>query len=391
MRWTTPFNSQPALGRRRVSVPIFDDLFVLELANNHWGRLDRGMKIVSDFARVVRFNKVHAAIKLQFRDVDSFIHRDFRDRSDIRYIKKTLDTHLQWDELRQLVEAIRDAGMVTMVTPFDEVSVDKCVEFGVEILKIASSDIRDRTLLEKIASTGLPVIASSGGADLEHIDDLVTFFTDRGIPFALNHCVSLYPSEDSDLELNQIDHLRARYPHITVGLSTHEYRDWHDSILIAYAKGARTFERHIDIDADGIAVSPYCTKPEQADIWFRAFKKAKEMCGGGSSERRIVPEVERRYLDALVRGVYAKRELEAGETLTRDDVYFSVPLMKGQVSTREFIGGETLTVPLRANSPVGVAHIDAPIRQDRALVEMIMDRGLPVPRSELSSVSRAAS
>lgn len=266
-----------------MSDKIFDDLFVLELANNHWGKIDRGLKIVDDFARVVRFNGVHAAIKLQFRDVDNFIHRDFRDRSDVRYIKKTLATQLSWDEQRQMVEAVRDRGMVTMVTPFDEVSVDKCVEIGVDILKIASSDIRDKTLLAKIASTGLPVIASSGGADLHHIDELVAFFAARDIPFALNHCVSLYPSEDSDLELNQIDHLKARYPNITIGLSTHEHRDWRDSILIAYGKGARTFERHIDIDYEGVPVSPYCTKPEQADIWFRAFKKAKEMCGGTSA------------------------------------------------------------------------------------------------------------
>src|ERR1700752_3231908 len=139
-----------------MSGSIFENLFVLELANNHWGKLERGIKIIHDFARVVRFNDVHAAIKLQFRDVDCFVHRDFRNRADIRYIKKTLDTHMSWDELRAMVEAVRETGMVTMVTPFDEVSVDKCVEFGVEILKIASSDIRDKTLLAKIYSTGLP-------------------------------------------------------------------------------------------------------------------------------------------------------------------------------------------------------------------------------------------
>ncbi len=360
-----------------MTASIFNDLFVLELANNHWGKLDRGLKIVSDFARVVRFNDVHAAIKLQFRDVDSFVHRNYRDRTDIRYIKKTLDTKLHWDDLRTLVEAVRSAGMVTMVTPFDEVSVDKCVEFGVDILKIASSDIRDRTLLEKIASTGLPVIASSGGADLDHVDALVAFFTSRKIPFALNHCVSLYPSEDSDLELNQIDHLRARYPHITVGFSSHEYRDWHDSMLIAYGKGARTFERHIDIDYEGVPVSSYCTKPEQADIWFRAFKKAREMCGGEGVDRRKVPEGERRYLDALVRGVYAKRDLPEGQVLTREDVYFSVPLLKGQLSTREFDGGEILTSPIAANEPLTIHTIDAEICGDKKLVAMILDRGLP--------------
>src|SRR3546814_8542122 len=90
-----------------------------------------------------------------------------------------------------------------------------------------------------------------------------SFFTSRNIPFALNHCVSLYPSEDGDLELDQIDFLKARYPGIVIGYSTHEYRDWWDSKLIAYGKGARTFDRHIDIDYEGVPVSPYCTKPEQ--------------------------------------------------------------------------------------------------------------------------------
>ena len=57
---------------------IFEDLFVLELANNHWGDVDRGLRIISEFSKVVRFNNVRAAIKLQLRDVQGFIHKDFR-------------------------------------------------------------------------------------------------------------------------------------------------------------------------------------------------------------------------------------------------------------------------------------------------------------------------
>src|SRR3546814_12356573 len=103
----------------------------------------------------------------QFRDVDNFVHPDFRDRADIRYIKKTLDTQMSWENLRLMVETVRDCGMVTMVTPFAEVSVDKCVEFGVEILKIASSDVRDKTLLQQMGSTGLHCIASTSGSIIE--------------------------------------------------------------------------------------------------------------------------------------------------------------------------------------------------------------------------------
>ena len=68
---------------------IFDNLFVLELSNNHWGSLERGFKIIDDYSKVIRFRGVKAAIKLQFRQVDSFVHKDFRDNESIRYIKKT--------------------------------------------------------------------------------------------------------------------------------------------------------------------------------------------------------------------------------------------------------------------------------------------------------------
>src|SRR4028118_1674810 len=86
---------------------IFEDLFVLEIANNHWGSVDRGLKIIEQFAQVVRFNNVKAALKLQFRDVDNFIHKDFKDRSDIRYIKKTLDTRLTRDDKATPADTVR--------------------------------------------------------------------------------------------------------------------------------------------------------------------------------------------------------------------------------------------------------------------------------------------
>jgi N-acetylneuraminate synthase len=366
----------PEVWRRFVAFDIFEDLFVLEMANNHWGKLQRGFKIIDDFAAVVKENGVRASIKLQFRDVDQFIHHDYRDCDDVRYIKKTLDTQMPWHQLRAMIERVKAHEMVAMVTPFDEASVDKCVEFGVDILKIASSDIRDKTLLRKIASTGKPVIASSGGAEAHHIDALVEYFTSQDIPFALNHCVSIYPSEDSELELNQIDHLKARYPGITIGLSTHEHRDWHDSILMAYAKGARTFERHIDVDFEGVPVSAYCTKPEQADVWFKAFRKAMEMCGGSAKAKRSVPAKEREYLDALVRGVYLKRSLPKGHTLTDDDVYFAVPLLKGQISTREFASGEVLKTPLAADEPVLLGAIDAHYAIDPEVRRLVPNRGM---------------
>ena len=77
---------------------IFEDLFVLEIANNHWGSVERGKKIIHDYSRVIRHNNVKAAIKFQFRDVDSFIHPEFQDREDMRYVWKTRKTKSRHNE-----------------------------------------------------------------------------------------------------------------------------------------------------------------------------------------------------------------------------------------------------------------------------------------------------
>lgn len=355
---------------------FFEELFVLEMANNHWGKLERGLRIISDFSKIVRFNNVRATIKLQFRDVDNFIHKDFKKRDDIRYIKKTMDTRLSKGDLARLVEAILKSGCIPSATPFDEASVDFCEELDLPLIKLASSDINDWFLIERIAKTKKPVIASSGGSSLKDTDDLVTFFANRNIPLALNHCVSLYPTEDRDLELNQIDFLRERYPDNTIGLSTHEYKDWETSMAIAYAKGARTFERHIDIEADGISVAPYCSQPHDVDIWFKAFRKAKRMCGSPGTMKRRCEAEEIKYLDALVRGVYAKRHLKQGQALREGDVYLAVPLQKGQISCREVMNGQTLLADVAQDQPLTIDQVDSPYAYDEELKAAIYARGI---------------
>jgi sialic acid synthase SpsE len=370
-RFETSLSGPPMIQR-----DIFHELFVLEMANNHWGSLERGLRIVRDFATVARYSNVRAAIKLQLRDVDTFVHQDFRERQDIRYIKKTMDTRLTKDEFAEMVEEIRRNNCIRMATPFDERSVDLCQELGIEILKVASSDITDWVLLEKIAKTRKPVIVSTGGASVRDMDAMVTFFANRNIPLAMNHCVSLYPTDDVELELNQIDYLRHRYPSVTIGLSTHEYRSWTYSIIIAYAKGARTFERHIDIDTPERPISPYCSTPEQVRHWFESFHKAKEMCGGTAEERRRLSAKETQYLDSLVRGVYAARDLPAGHVLTDDDYYLAVPLQKGQISCRELITNDLLVKPVQAHQPITIDVLDNPYSRVPELRQTIMERGL---------------
>jgi sialic acid synthase SpsE len=358
---------------------IFEDLFVLEMASNHQGNLERGLSIVDQYAKIVRFNNVRAAIKLQFRDLDNFVHKDFVAREDIRYVKRVNDTKLTKAEFAKLVEAIKRSGCIPMATPFDEKSVDWCVDFDMPIIKVASADNNDWLLLEKIASTRKPVIVSLGGLSQKDNDDLVTFFERRGIPLALNHCVAAYPHEDAECELNQIDFLRSRYPDHVIGYSCHEYNDWTSSIQIAYAKGARTFERHIDINTDGFKVATYSSLPHQIDTWFKSWHKAKEMCGNPGTQRRAPLARETAYLDSYVRGVYAKRDLEPHQILTEDDIYLSIPLQKGQISCRELMLGKfghKMLAGCKKDAPLTIDVLDTPYADNPELKKSIYDRGL---------------
>ena len=116
---------------------VFENLFVLELANNHWGSLSRGKEIVKSFAKVVKNNNVKASIKLQFRDVDNFIHPNHKHDND-RYIQKTIKIKLSFSEFKTLINFIKSNDCIPMATPFDEKSVELCEELNSKCLELYS-------------------------------------------------------------------------------------------------------------------------------------------------------------------------------------------------------------------------------------------------------------
>ena len=146
--------------------------------------------------------------------------------------------------------------------------------------------------------------------------------------------------------------------------------------MIAYAKGARTIERHIDIDSDGVNPSPYCSTPSDIDKCIKAYKMAIELCGGSSETKRVIKTKEIQYLDDLVRGVYAKRDLKKGESICDNDVYLAIPLQKGQISCRELMRGEILLRDIKVDEPIKIDDIDSPYAFDDELKNLIYSRGL---------------
>ena len=86
---------------------IFENLFVLDLANNHFGDVSHAKKIIDNFSKVIKKNKIKAAIKFQFRDLDTFVHKSERNNDKNKYVKRFLSTEMslsQFDEIRRHIK-----------------------------------------------------------------------------------------------------------------------------------------------------------------------------------------------------------------------------------------------------------------------------------------------
>ena len=304
----------------------FRDMFILDLANNHQGSVEHGLKIIRSTAEVVKRHSVRAAIKFQFRQLDSFIHPSHQTGSELKYIQRFQSTRLDHAQFQILLNEVWAQGLLAMCTPFDEESVHVAIDMGFNVLKVASCSAKDWPLLEAIANAGPPVVCSTGGLTLEDIDNVVSFFQHRAVQFALMHCVSVYPTPDDMLALNQIQMLRNRYPQVPIGWSTHENPNDTIPIQLAVALGARLFERHIGVETNEIKLNTYSSTPEQVDKWLEAHGRATVLCGPDS--RPPVSEIEQASLDGLRRGVFAKRPIKKGHTLSRDAVYFAMPYIE---------------------------------------------------------------
>ena len=315
---------------------LFDKpLFILEMANNHMGDIDHGIELIRSFANVCKDFPYQFAFKLQYRDLDTFIHPNMQGRDDVKYVKRFNETRLSRAQFDTLVTEIRANGFLCLSTPFDEASVSVIEEQKLDAIKIASCSMSDWPLLERVVKNDLPVIISTAGSSLEEIDRMVSFFTHRQKNFAILHCVGEYPTPDANIHLSQVDVLKKRYPDVRVGFSTHEDPDTTDIVKMAIAKGVRIFEKHVGLPTEQYPINAYSASPLQVKAWLEAAQRALVLCGEG--ERRLpVNASERESLHSLRRGIYLKRDVKADEQVTEADIYFAFPPEAGQYTANDW-------------------------------------------------------
>jgi len=309
---------------------FFQNLFVFDMANNHMGDVEHGIRIIHEIHKVVAEFDFNFAFKFQYRDLDTFIHPNYKDSFEFKYVKRFQETQLSNDELFRLKQEADKLGFISICTPFDENSVNKIVDFGFNIIKVGSCSFTDWSLLEKISETDKPIIASTAGATLDEIDKVVVFLKHRRKQFAIMHCVGEYPTLAAHLNLNQIEFFRNRYPDVTIGYSTHEDPNNFDAIKLAIAKGSKIFERHVDVVTKKYSLNAYSSTPAQVWRWLSSAQEGLVMCGISESRREIYGK-ERSDLQGLMRGVFAKEDIVMDQKITAENTFFAIPNLDGQI------------------------------------------------------------
>lgn len=349
---------------------IFDDLFIFEMANSHQGSVEHGKDIIHEMGKIARKYNIKAAVKLQYRNLDTFIHPDYKGRKDVNHIPRFESTRLTYDQFTELVEAIRSEGMIAMSTPFDEDGVDWCMDQGLDIIKVASCSSLDWPLLEKIAATHKPVIISVGGKTISDIDKLYNYFTHKRCDFAFMHCIAEYPAPIERLQLDFIDKLRRRYPDNVIGYSGHEDPDDNVIPMMAIAKGAKILERHVGLPTETISLNAYSMNPDQADKWVKSALEAKEICKMKKETERYISQAEIDSLNSLMRGVYLKHDVKKGDVLNKEDVFFAMPNHDKQMTSGEFFEGVVASKDYKTNEEL---HETKPVTDTNLARSVIHD------------------
>ncbi len=348
----------------------FEELFILDLANNHQGDVGHAKKIIKEMSEASKKYKVKTAIKFQFRDLKTYIHKEKRAKGGEGLVDRFLSTNLSDDQFFELKRYVDSQGLLSACTPFDEISVKKIVKMNFDYIKIASCSARDWPLIEKIRETRIPLIVSTGGLSLHEIDEVVCFLLKKRKDFALMHCVTIYPTPAEFFDLERIRILHQRYPDLAVGWSTHEDPNDCRSVQLAYSLGARVFEKHIGKSTKKYHLNPYSANKKQIEEWFNSFRETKKRIHG---DERASLKKQSAAIKKLSRGIFSGKDIERGRKIKKGDYYYAFP---GGDSIRSIKHFEFLTAKkcIRA---------DAALTPDNTFIEMSSEGVIEKYLSEL--------
>jgi sialic acid synthase SpsE/D-lyxose ketol-isomerase len=371
-------------------------LIILEMANNHQGNLMHGLSIIENFSSFVsEYKQFDFAIKFQFRNLDTFIHKDYKNDTKHKHVRRFIETKLTLDDFKQLKVTADDFGFITICTAFDEPSVDAVVNLGFKYIKIASCSLTDWPLLNKIVETigDIPIIASTAGATLQDIDNVVSFFAHRNKIISLMHCIGEYPTESKNFNLNQIDLLKKLYPTLRIGFSTHEKANELNAVKIAVSKGAEIFEKHIGLSGK-YKLNDYSAYPLDIEYWLAAISETLEKCGI-ENERYIPTQKEINDLRQFQRGVYLKEDVKKDQIIDKRDVYYAYPNIDHQLVANDMSKYTTFIVNNDIQKDKAVTFFDVfrhDLRMDiydyiQKIKKLIIISNISVPKDSVIELS----
>jgi len=347
------------------------DLIVLEIANNHMGDVNHGVNLIDTFSKICnKFKHLNFAFKMQYRDLETFIHKSVQNDLNNHYVKRFSETKLTESNFNKLVQKIQSNGYQSMVTPFDNNSLKLILKQDIDILKVASCSFTDWPLLEDMVNINKPIIASTAGASEIDIDNVISFFKNRKKEFAIMHCVAEYPTKDERLNLSQIDYLRNRYPDTTIGYSTHEDPNNFNFVSMAVAKGAKIFEKHVALPTEKYPINKYSVSPDQFEQWLNSLSNTMKVCGEGD-KRSDINNSEQESLHALRRGIFAKKKINKGDVILSKDIYFAFPPKKNQYTANDYSKYSSFKAKTEIKKDEGVSKNNSSISYHRLILEEI--------------------
>ena len=329
--------------------------YIFEMANNHQGSVEHAKLIVDTFAFLANKQKINAAIKLQFRQLDTFIHKDYKE-SDLKFVKRFNSTRLLKEQFKEIVDYIHEKNMVSVATPFDNESLPWLADLNISVVKVASCSIDDWPLLEDIAKINKKIIISTGGASIDHLKRVYDLFKHHKRDFAFMHCVGEYPTLAEHANLARITRMRDEFPDIEIGFSTHESPEKETLAPVACALGCTILEKHVGVPTDIISLNGYsCTAAQMRKVVQKVKVVEKALNGK--------PREEKETLLKLKRGVYLKRSLKKGEKLGPDDFYYAMPVQESQFNASSYhdLVNRTVLHDMSADSALMIKNVNSKV------------------------------